>query len=157
MSSLGARTADTVVLERGSLRVEIALRPFEMSVHRGAHRLVRSMGAWVAEGTVHDHFIQLTEGVVAPSYDADALEVLAAKKNLRVLEAPPPGTERFDMRTIDGGLLVQEPDRFITDRARPRQHLSFGFDIHRCVGNRLAELQLRILWKRSCGAIRSSR
>jgi cytochrome P450 len=42
---------------------------------------------------------------------------------------------------------VSEPDRFIIDRARPRQHLSFGFGIHRCVGNRLAELQLRILWE----------
>jgi len=42
---------------------------------------------------------------------------------------------------------IEEPDRLIIDRARPRQHLSFGFGIHRCVGNRLAELQLRILWE----------
>jgi cytochrome P450 len=42
---------------------------------------------------------------------------------------------------------IEDPDTFIIDRARPRQHLSFGFGIHRCVGNRLAELQLRILWE----------
>ena len=42
---------------------------------------------------------------------------------------------------------VEDPDNFIIDRPRPRQHLSFGFGIHRCVGNRLAELQLRILWE----------
>jgi cytochrome P450 len=42
---------------------------------------------------------------------------------------------------------IPEPDRFIIDRARPRQHLSFGYGIHRCVGNRLAELQLKILWE----------
>jgi cytochrome P450 len=42
---------------------------------------------------------------------------------------------------------IEHPDRFIIDRKRPRQHLSFGFGIHRCVGNRLAELQLRILWE----------
>ncbi len=42
---------------------------------------------------------------------------------------------------------IDNPDRFIIDRARPRQHLSFGFGIHRCVGNRLAELQLKILWE----------
>jgi len=42
---------------------------------------------------------------------------------------------------------IAEPDRFIVDRERPRQHLSFGFGIHRCVGNRLAELQLKILWE----------
>lgn len=42
---------------------------------------------------------------------------------------------------------IEQPDRFIIDRARPRGHLSFGFGIHRCVGNRLAELQLKILWE----------
>ncbi len=42
---------------------------------------------------------------------------------------------------------IDNPDEFIIDRARPRQHLSFGFGIHRCVGNRLAELQLKILWE----------
>ena len=43
--------------------------------------------------------------------------------------------------------MIDNADRFIIDRARPRQHLSFGFGIHRCVGNRLAELQLTILWE----------
>ncbi len=42
---------------------------------------------------------------------------------------------------------IENPNDFIIDRARPRQHLSFGFGIHRCVGNRLAELQLSILWE----------
>jgi cytochrome P450 len=42
---------------------------------------------------------------------------------------------------------IENPEAFIIDRARPRQHLSFGFGIHRCVGNRLAEMQLRILWE----------
>jgi cytochrome P450 len=45
------------------------------------------------------------------------------------------------------GSAIPDPDRFIIDRERPRQHLSFGFGIHRCVGNRLAELQLKILWE----------
>jgi cytochrome P450 len=42
---------------------------------------------------------------------------------------------------------IERPNEFIVDRARPREHLSFGFGIHRCLGNRLAELQLRILWE----------
>ena len=42
---------------------------------------------------------------------------------------------------------IPNADRFIVDRARPRQHLSFGFGVHRCVGNRLAEMQLSILWE----------
>jgi cytochrome P450 len=43
---------------------------------------------------------------------------------------------------------VGDPNRLIIDRARPRQHVSFGFGIHRCVGNRLAELQLKILGRK---------
>jgi cytochrome P450 len=42
---------------------------------------------------------------------------------------------------------IENPNRLIIDRERPRQHLSFGFGIHRCVGNRLAEMQLRIVWE----------
>ena len=42
---------------------------------------------------------------------------------------------------------IERPYEFIIDRARPRQHLSFGFGIHRCVGLRLAELQLKIIWE----------
>jgi cytochrome P450 len=42
---------------------------------------------------------------------------------------------------------IEHPDRFIIDRPRPRQHLSFGFGIHRCVGKNLAEMQLKILWE----------
>jgi cytochrome P450 len=42
---------------------------------------------------------------------------------------------------------IDAPERFVIDRKRPRQHLSFGFGIHRCVGNRLAEMQLKILWQ----------
>jgi cytochrome P450 len=42
---------------------------------------------------------------------------------------------------------IENPNAFIIDRERPRHHLSFGFGIHRCVGNRLAEMQLRIVWE----------
>ena len=42
---------------------------------------------------------------------------------------------------------IEKPYDFIIDRARPRTHLSFGFGIHRCVGLRLAELQLKIIWE----------
>ncbi|HPE49766.1 MAG TPA: cytochrome P450 [Hyphomonas sp.] len=43
--------------------------------------------------------------------------------------------------------VIDDPDTYIIDRDRPRQHLSFGFGIHRCVGNRLAEMQLRVVWE----------
>jgi alpha-glucosidase (family GH31 glycosyl hydrolase) len=78
-SPIAAADADTVVLERGRLRVEIALRPFELTIRRSGRRLVRSMGGWVAEGTVHDHFIQLTEGVVAAEELAPLERAAAAR------------------------------------------------------------------------------
>jgi cytochrome P450 len=42
---------------------------------------------------------------------------------------------------------TDNPDAFIIDRARPRHHLSFGYGIHRCVGMRVAEMQLRTVWE----------
>ena len=40
-----------------------------------------------------------------------------------------------------------KPHDFIIDRPNVRNHMAFGFGLHRCVGNRLAELQLRIAWE----------
>ena len=42
---------------------------------------------------------------------------------------------------------IERADEFLIDRANPRHHLSFGFGIHRCMGNRVAEMQLRIIWE----------
>ncbi|MFN0090489.1 MAG: bifunctional phosphoribosylaminoimidazolecarboxamide formyltransferase/IMP cyclohydrolase [Acidimicrobiales bacterium] len=58
-----------------------------------------------------------TEVVVAPAYEPDALAKLLERKNLRVLEAPPPQPAPLDLRSIDGGLLVQTADRVAWDRA----------------------------------------
>jgi cytochrome P450 len=43
--------------------------------------------------------------------------------------------------------VIEDPYAYNIERPHPRQHLSFGFGIHRCVGNRLAELQLTIIWE----------
>jgi cytochrome P450 len=43
--------------------------------------------------------------------------------------------------------VIDQADDFLIDRPKARQHLSFGFGIHRCMGNRLAEMQLKILWE----------
>ena len=42
---------------------------------------------------------------------------------------------------------IDDPNAFNITRDNPRYHLSFGFGIHRCMGNRLAEMQLRIVWE----------
>jgi len=58
--------------------------------------------------------------------------------------------ERVVMWYVSGNRdeeVIDRPNEFIIDRARPRNHLSFGFGIHRCVGMRVAELQLKIVWQ----------
>ncbi|TDJ22785.1 MAG: cytochrome P450 [Gammaproteobacteria bacterium] len=42
---------------------------------------------------------------------------------------------------------IDSPNEFIIDRNNPRKHVSFGFGVHRCLGNRLAEMQLRVIWE----------
>ena len=58
--------------------------------------------------------------------------------------------ERVVMWYVSGNrdeAAVADPESYRIDRERPRQHMSFGIGIHRCVGNRLAELQLTIIWE----------
>ncbi|HIG40899.1 MAG: cytochrome P450 [bacterium] len=43
--------------------------------------------------------------------------------------------------------VIENPNEFIIDRDRSRHHMSFGFGLHRCMGNRLAEMQLRTVWE----------
>jgi len=58
-----------------------------------------------------------TEVVIAPDYEPGALDVLSEKKNLRVLTARTPQVPNLDIRTIEGGLLVQTADTVSLDRA----------------------------------------
>jgi len=58
--------------------------------------------------------------------------------------------ERVVMWYVSGNRdeeVIPDADRFIIDRPRARHHVAFGFGIHRCMGNRAAELQLKILWE----------
>jgi cytochrome P450 len=43
--------------------------------------------------------------------------------------------------------VFPDADKLIIDRPNARAHVAFGFGVHRCMGNRLAEMQLRILWE----------
>ncbi|MEX1037301.1 MAG: bifunctional phosphoribosylaminoimidazolecarboxamide formyltransferase/IMP cyclohydrolase [Acidimicrobiia bacterium] len=56
---------------------------------------------------IAERFIEV---VVCNSVAPDALAILSKKKNLRVIEAPPPGNDDSDFRRIEGGFLVQERD-----------------------------------------------
>jgi alpha-D-xyloside xylohydrolase len=127
--------ADALVLERGRLRVEIALRPFELTIRRAGRRLVRSLGAWVAEGTVHDHFIHFTEGVVAreelaPVERARAAVVrrLSVDRATLALSLSGGRRARLSVRVLDGDRVSVElepegePLRVALDwRGRPEE------------------------------------
>jgi len=58
--------------------------------------------------------------------------------------------ERVVMWYVSGNrdeAAIEDANVFRIDRERPRQHVGFGFGIHRCVGNRLAEMQLKVMWE----------
>jgi len=58
-----------------------------------------------------------TEVLVAPGFEGGSLARLQAKKNLRILEADPPGPLGLTLRVVDGGYLVQTPDDVRVDRS----------------------------------------
>lgn len=66
----------------------------------------RPVTAQMAE-TVTEIF---TEVVVAPSFEQEALDILTAKKNVRLITCPPPVRDGLEMRPIGGGLLLQQRD-----------------------------------------------
>ena len=42
---------------------------------------------------------------------------------------------------------IERASQFIIDRKESKKHLSFGWGVHFCMGSRIAELQLRVLWE----------
>jgi phosphoribosylaminoimidazolecarboxamide formyltransferase / IMP cyclohydrolase len=58
-----------------------------------------------------------TEVVLAPGFEAGALDVFRTKANLRVVEAVAPSNDQLDIRAVDGGLLVQQRDVVSIDRS----------------------------------------
>jgi phosphoribosylaminoimidazolecarboxamide formyltransferase/IMP cyclohydrolase len=89
---------------------------------------------------------QFAEVVIAPGYEAGALEVLATKKNLRVLEASPATPQGSIVRVIDGGFILQAEDagwegeqrEVVTDRApdeKEAEALELGWRVVKHVGS----------------------
>jgi phosphoribosylaminoimidazolecarboxamide formyltransferase/IMP cyclohydrolase len=73
----------------------------------------RTVTADMAEALVKG----FTEVLVAPAYDGDALAILATKKNMRVISAELPAEWQFDLKPLDGGFIVQQPDVVSLDRS----------------------------------------
>ncbi|MEM9302631.1 MAG: bifunctional phosphoribosylaminoimidazolecarboxamide formyltransferase/IMP cyclohydrolase [Pseudomonadota bacterium] len=68
----------------------------------------RPLAADLAKAIIDRQFVEV---IAAPSVAPDALEVLAAKPNVRVIAASHPGTPARQLKTIGGGLLIQDEDR----------------------------------------------
>jgi len=137
-----ART-DQVVLGRGLLQVEIDLRPFALTVRRAGRRLVRSGGVWVADGTIHDHFIALTEGVMTREERAPPERGLRATVAARLAD----GVE-LEV-TLQGGrgarlrVRIVEPERVELELAADGQPLRSSIEWDRRGEERLVGLGAR--------------
>jgi cytochrome P450 len=73
-----------------------------------------------------------------------------ANRDVQVGDSTIPAGAKVVMWYLSGNRderVYDDPERLIIDRHNARSHLAFGFGIHRCMGNRLAEMQLRVLWE----------
>ena len=77
-----------------------------ISAFGGIIALNRAVDA-VTASSINEVF---TEVVVAPGFDDDALAILQSKKNLRIVEAEAPGVSGLELRSVSGGVLVQDTD-----------------------------------------------
>ena len=92
-----------------------------------------------------------TEVVVAPGYADGAVDVLARKKNVRVLTAQPPRSGRVEMRAISGGMLVQQSDAIDADGDDPANWTLAVGD----AADEATLADLRFAW-RACRAVKSN-
>ena len=148
---------ELVVLERASLRIEVVVRPFSLTVRRGGRRLLRAACAWVADGTVHDHFVQLTEGVVAreelsPSERAVRASLLSCDEDgvvfALILQGGRRATLSVEISAVDRlGLELSaedEPLRLAIDWDRRSEERFVGLGARHCTqldqGGRVVQL-----------------
>ena len=121
--SLGERPAVTIIKHANPCGVAVAADI--TTAYRNAHACdpVSAFGGIVAVNRPLPLALAealspvFTEVVIAPSFEPEALELLGRKANVRLLSAPPPSPLGLQVRPIDGGLLVQTPDRVSWDRS----------------------------------------
>jgi phosphoribosylaminoimidazolecarboxamide formyltransferase/IMP cyclohydrolase len=125
--SLGDDPAAVVIKHANPCGAAVARSEGEdiAEVYRRAHECdpVSAFGGIVAVNRNVTHAMAealapvFTEVLIAPGFDSDALLVLLEKRNLRVLEAQPPVVPALDVRSVEGGLLVQTQDSVSLDRS----------------------------------------
>ncbi|HEY9278957.1 MAG TPA: bifunctional phosphoribosylaminoimidazolecarboxamide formyltransferase/IMP cyclohydrolase, partial [Eoetvoesiella sp.] len=101
----GVAIADTVLQA-----YEKAFKTDPTSAFGGIIAFNRSVDAATAQAITSQQFVEV---LLAPAYDAEALAIFAAKKNVRVLQVPQGDSHNaFDIKRVGGGWLVQNPDDF---------------------------------------------
>ena len=132
--------ADQLVLSRGSLRVELTLRPFSFTVRRDGRRLLRSAGLWVADGTAADQFVQLTEGVIAHEERAPAEPALHASVISYDDASVQLAVGLYGGRTARARIELRAGDQLGLELDAAGEPLRLGFDWDRRSGERLVGL-----------------
>ena len=131
------------VLARGPLRLEVRLRPLGIDLARHGRTLLSGLSAWGCEGTVHDRFVRVTEGLIAreelgfPERSVDAEIAYAGEHELDV-ELALRGGRRAALRvTLTGG------GRVVLELRAEGTPLRAGLEWAAAAGERLAGLGAR--------------
>jgi alpha-glucosidase (family GH31 glycosyl hydrolase) len=135
--------ADTAELRAGALTVQVSVRPFSFTIRRNGRSLLRSGGAWVADGEIRDQFVQFTEGVIA---NEDRLPLQRARHAILMRHTETGVSLSF---RLDGGRAAHVRIEIVdVDRVRLSLHadgapLRLGLDWERRAEEHLTGLGLR--------------
>lgn len=123
----GERVAVAVVKHANPCGIAISASGDVAEAHRKAHACdpVSAYGGVIAtNATVTAAMARqitpiFTEVVAAPAFEDEAVRILSAKRNLRLLLVEPPSTESYEIKQVSGGAVIQERDTYQAGDADP--------------------------------------
>ena len=139
----GSAQAETAVIAAGAIRVEVTAQPFAFTIRRDGRSMLRSAGAWVADGQIHDRWVGLTEGVMAREEGPPPQRAVHARN----MECTDQTVDlRFDLeggRTARLHIGLSGPTQVVLRLEADQSPLRLGLDWERRTEERLVGLGLR--------------
>jgi alpha-glucosidase (family GH31 glycosyl hydrolase) len=134
---------ELVTLERGSISLEIVLRPFAFTLRRAGRRLLRDGGLWVAEGIQDDRFVMFTEGIITAERLAPLERATRAELRGRSADSAELAVRLAGGRAATLRVTLPAEDRLVLELDAEGTPLRIAIDWDRRSGERFVGLGAR--------------